>query len=136
MAYAPTLLETAQGNFAKRCLSAALLLTILGLLNACGGDVLEAMPGGGGGSVPVVCVTGTTATLLTWSPVIGAIGYRVYFGTAPGTYQQQFGSGVNVASTSYQVPNLNARTTYYFAVTSYDSSSESVFSTEVCKTTS
>ncbi len=60
-------------------------------------------------------------------------GYKVYFGTAPGSY----GTPVNVGNTtSYTVSGLSDGT-YYFAVTAFDTSgNESGFSNEVSKTLS
>jgi Fibronectin type III domain len=64
------------------------------------------------------------------------VGYRVYWGTAPGSYQQAKGSGIGAGNTtSYTVQNLPAGSTYYFAVTAYDASgAESAYSTEASKT--
>ena len=77
-----------------------------------------------------------TATL-AWDAVTDPrlSGYRVYFGTAPGTYSQSAGNGVNVGNvTTYTVTGLSSGTQYYFAVTAYDgSNNESVFSNEVSK---
>lgn len=63
------------------------------------------------------------------------MGYRVYYGTATRTYDQSPGSGINAgASTSYTVTGLSAGTTYYFAVTSVDSTGrESLHSNEATK---
>jgi hypothetical protein len=62
-------------------------------------------------------------------------GYRVYFGTSPGSYAQARGTGVNAGSTaSLTVSNLQPGVIYYFAVTSYDmSGNESAYSAEVLK---
>jgi len=59
-------------------------------------------------------------------------GYKLYYGTAPGTYT----TTIDVGNTlSYQVLSLTGGVTYYFAVTAYDTSmNESVYSTEVVKT--
>ena len=76
--------------------------------------------------------------MLAWNaPSTGATpsGYRVYYGTAPGTYQQPAGSGINVGkNTSYTVTGLSYGTRYYFAVTAFDSSgNESLYSNEIFK---
>ncbi len=68
---------------------------------------------------------------LKWDPVEDSdlAGYKVYYGTAPGTYDyiKQVG---NV--TSYTIQDLSECTRYYFAVTSYDTSgNESGYSNEV-----
>lgn len=75
---------------------------------------------------------------LQWSPAADprVVGYRVYWGTAPGTYNQALGAGTLVnAGTSHVVANLQAGSTYYFAVTSQDGNgTESAFSAEASKT--
>ena len=71
---------------------------------------------------------------VAWDPVAssGLAGYKVYLGTAPGTYGAPIDVG-NVSSSS--VNNLLVGTTYYFVVTAYDSSGlESLPSVEVSKT--
>ena len=76
-----------------------------------------------------------TATL-AWDavthPDLG--GYRVYFGTASGTYFQAAGNGVDVGNaTTYTVTGLSSGTRYHFAVKAYSSNTESAFSNEVFK---
>ena len=117
---------------AWRCSSALLLLAIASLLIACW------RPGGGGGAV--ACATGPSPAVLQWDPVSdpNLVGYRVYYGTSPGTYLQPAGEGLDAADAiTYTVTNLSSGTTYYFAATAYDMSipdKESFFSNEVCKT--
>ena len=87
-------------------------------------------------SVTTLATSNGTA-ILKWDPVTESTlsGYRVYYGTAPGTYLQPLGQGINVGNvTTYTVAGLSSGTRYYFAVTSvYTSGNESVFSTEVFK---
>lgn len=85
-------------------------------------------------------VTATFApavTTLTWDAVIDSrvSGYRVYFGTNPGSYQQVAGQGINVGNvTSYVLPALAGGFQYYFAVRAYDASGvESPYSNEASK---
>jgi fibronectin type 3 domain-containing protein len=61
--------------------------------------------------------------------------YRVYYGTASGSYQQQRGAGISAgSSTAYTATGLNAGTQYYFAVTAIDNAgNESAFSNEATK---
>ncbi|WP_447979345.1 BACON domain-containing protein [Candidatus Nitrospira bockiana] len=70
---------------------------------------------------------------LTWNANTASdlAGYRVYMGTAPGTY----GSPTDVGNvTSHKVVGLLPGTTFYFAVTAYDKSgNESSYSNEVSK---
>jgi chitodextrinase len=79
----------------------------------------------------------TTATL-AWNAVAAGnlSGYRVYYGTAPGTYLQPKGAGLPVAAnvTTFTVTGLSSGTRYYFAVTAFDAlNNESVYSSEVIK---
>jgi hypothetical protein len=61
-------------------------------------------------------------------------GYRVYIGTASGRYTYP-GSPVTVGNVhTYTVANLPYGTTYFFAISAYDSAgNESLLSTEVSK---
>jgi hypothetical protein len=75
---------------------------------------------------------------LSWTPSTDArsIGYRVYYGSAPGVYLQAKGFGVLVngaASAAALVSNLAAGT-HYFAVTAISSTEESAYSNEASKT--
>jgi len=78
-----------------------------------------------------------TTAILLWDPVTATnlSGYRVYYGTAPGTYFQALGQGVSVGNvTTYTVTGLSVGTRYYFAVTARDTSNnESSYSNEVFK---
>ncbi len=96
--------------------------------------------GGTGGTGATGGTGGTnagTATLLWVAPTTNTdgspatvTGYRVYYGTASGTYTNKIDAGT---TTTYTVTNLSPGT-YYFAVTAYDSSgNESAFSDEVSK---
>lgn len=73
----------------------------------------------------------TTATL-AWSPVNDPSldGYKILVGTASGLYTRTITVG-NV--TSYTVDRLTTGTTYFFAVTAYNSASDSLPSNEVSK---
>jgi fibronectin type 3 domain-containing protein len=103
---------------------------------------------GGSTTVPVTLTvtSGSTSSLtspstssssstasLTWSPDTSTnlAGYKVYVGTSSGVYS----SSVNVGNvTTYAVTNLGIGTTYYFAVSAFNSSGiESGFSNEVSK---
>src|SRR6185436_11073181 len=79
----------------------------------------------------------TTTAILTWDPVnvTDLSGYRVYYGTAPGTYLQARGQGKNVGNVmTNTVTGLNRGTRYYFVVTAYDvANNESAYSNEVFK---
>ncbi|THJ22757.1 MAG: hypothetical protein CAF45_009070 [Nitrospira sp. CG24E] len=58
-------------------------------------------------------------------------GYKVYYGTAPKSYQQAIDVGLK---NSYVFSGLRSGTTYYFAVTAYGSVAEGCASSEVRKT--
>jgi len=85
---------------------------------------------------PPCAVVGASPAVLTWDAVAGATGYRIYYGTSPGTYIQAFGAGVDVpgGSTTTTSVILTTPQNYYFAATARDASAESGFSNEVCKT--
>jgi len=75
----------------------------------------------------------STKATLTWDPNVESdlAGYKVYAGTASGTY----GAPVDVGKvTTFEVINLASGQTYYFAVIAYNTSSqESGYSNEVSK---
>ncbi|GAB7027328.1 malectin domain-containing carbohydrate-binding protein [Geotalea toluenoxydans] len=74
-----------------------------------------------------------TTTYADGSPLTAVGGYRVHAGTAPGSYSQNINVG-NV--NSYTFTTLNDATTYYFAVTAYDTAGlASAFSNELLYTT-
>ncbi|UFS68940.1 fibronectin type III domain-containing protein [Geomonas sp. RF6] len=65
------------------------------------------------------------------SPISDLAGYRVYIGTSSGKYDESFDAG---SRQNYLAYNLVPGTTYYFAVTAYNTSGEeSPFSEEVVK---
>ena len=74
---------------------------------------------------------------LSWDPVISAAlsGYRVYYGTSPGTYQQSMGQGLDAGNTTtFAVNGLTRGIRYYFVVTAYDAANgESDYSNEAVK---
>jgi len=74
---------------------------------------------------------------LAWDAVTdpNLSGYRLYFGTAPGTYLQSVGQGTSVGNvTTYTMTGLASGSRYYFAVTAFDTLGiESDYSNEVFK---
>jgi uncharacterized repeat protein (TIGR02543 family) len=79
----------------------------------------------------------SNATTLAWDPPVASTnpaGYRLYFGSAPGTYQQPYGQGISVGNvTTYTLMGLSSGA-YYFAVTAVDSlGKESAYSNEAFK---
>ena len=79
----------------------------------------------------------SNSATLSWDAVSdpGLSGYRIYYGTAPGTYDQARGSGYEVgATTTFTVTGLAAGRRYYFVATAFDASNnESPYSNEVYK---
>ncbi len=66
---------------------------------------------------------------LRWDPLAGATGYRVHYGTSPGSYASVRDVG---SATSTTLTNLTNCTGYYLAVKAYNSQGESAtFSNEV-----
>jgi hypothetical protein len=66
------------------------------------------------------------------TPLTDLAGYKVYYGTIAGYYTQSIVIN-NTATTTYQVNNLPDGTTYYFAITAYNTSlRESDYSNERC----
>jgi chitodextrinase len=103
---------------------------------------VDAVDAAGNASSPSAAASASTlaanTATLAWDAVIhpGLAGYRIYFGTASGTYSQAPGNGVNVASsaTTHTITGLTSGTRYYFTVTAYDAlNNESAFSNEVFK---
>jgi PKD repeat protein len=65
---------------------------------------------------------------LAWDAVASATGYRLYYGTATGSY----GSNIDAKNvTSYTVAGLTDGTRYYFAVRAYNATTTSGYSTEI-----
>jgi len=95
---------------------------------------------GDGGSGSVTSGGGTENATLSWdapttntdgTDLTDLAGYKLYYGTSPGTYD----SVIDAAKvTTYTVSDLTPAT-YYFAVTAYDEGgNESNYSNEVSKT--
>lgn len=115
------------------------------LLAACGGESdpagSQTAPVGVEGnanSTPTAPVTtNNNSATLQWDAVTSAdvSSYRIYFGTAPGSYFQAPGQGIPVGNvTTYTVTGLSRGTRYYFTVTAVDKSgNESPYSNEVFK---
>ena len=96
-------------------------------------DLNWQVPGVGGGDSS----TSPNSAALAWDAVTDPTfsGYRIYYGTAPGTYLQSVGQGLNVGkATSFTVTGLSSGTRYYFAATAYDTlNMETTYSDEVFK---
>ena len=97
-----------------------LLFLISIALPGCGGGGDGSGGGGGGGTITLAWDANTESDLA---------GYKVYYGTASGSY----GTPVNVGNvTTYQLTGLTPGQVYYLALTAYDPAGyESGFSNEV-----
>ena len=72
-------------------------------------------------------VTRAGVRTVSWSPSLGAKGYKVFYGSATGGYTKT----VNVGNTTtYQTESLDDCTTWFFAVTAYNTNGESGYSPE------
>ncbi len=120
-----------------RDLTVVLLAGFLGFsLFSCGGSVTRYNPGPPGTptGLTVTAVSGGRVSL-GWPRALNAAGYNVYFSTTPGF---TIGAGTKfgaVTSTTATVTGLADDTTYYFRITSANSSGESGPSNEVFATT-
>jgi chitodextrinase len=99
-------------------------------------DAIDAAGNASGISTSVGATTlGSNTVTLAWDAVTApnVSGYRVYYGTAPGTYLQAKGAGLTVGNvTTHTVTGLTRGVRYYFAVTAFDTSNkESTYSNEV-----
>src|SRR5690606_29750328 len=91
---------------------------------------------GTGGETTVHTKAGTAMIGWNATPDSNVVGYRLYYGTAPGAYEQPKGSGIETGNVNaYLVENLASGQTYYFAVTAIDAAGgESGYSKEVSRT--
>ncbi len=80
-------------------------------------------------------LTWTTPTTNTDGTILTDLeGFKIYYGTTSGNYTNSINAG---DVTSYTFNNLTSGTTYYFAVTAYDTAGlESTYSNQVAKTES
>ncbi|MBP6671403.1 MAG: fibronectin type III domain-containing protein [Gemmatimonadales bacterium] len=114
-------------------------LAALAALGACGGG----SDGPTGGNTPPSAVAGVAATIanntvsLSWNPVPGAVGYRVYMASTSGVTRTNVTTlPGNMTHTDLPTqfehpPGLDANTTYFFIVTAVNSAGESSESCEV-----
>jgi hypothetical protein len=90
--------------------------------------------GGGGSEAASAAAPGGTLTL-AWNANTESDmgGYRVYYGTSSGAYQQVRGAGMDAGLvTEFNITGLQAGSTYYVTVTAYDrSGNESSYSAQV-----
>lgn len=117
----------------------ALAVAIPALLAACGGG--NDVPGGTTVGTPPPASgppAPTNSVALAWDVPLSTTdlaGYRLYYGTASGSYQQAYGQGISVGNvTTYTLQGLSHGTRYYFAVTAVDfAGNETAYSNEAFK---
>lgn len=79
--------------------------------------------------------TGTSSQVgLSWSSIGGETGYKVKYGTAPGSYTNTINITSVSSTNSYTVTGLTNGTPYYFAVSATSSAGESANSNEQTST--
>ncbi len=126
------------------CPSAAFRIIVFGIwfltvsiVPGCGSGGDSGDPSGRTGSGGDTSATGPASASLAWDPVSSVFGYYIHYGTqspgSPGScaYTQSVFSATPTAT----VTGLEAGTTYYFAVSSYNGV-ESVCSGEISTVTS
>jgi len=68
------------------------------------------------------------SALVSWKPVSGAIGYKVFWGKSSRNYNNVADAGNRM---NFRVQNLRKGTTYFFAAKAYTGSKTSIYSNEV-----
>jgi chitodextrinase len=98
-------------------------------------DAVDAAGNASGISAAAAATTSASNTAtLDWDAAQNVIGYRIYYGTASGTYLQAIGSGLNVGNvTTHTVTGLGSGRYYFAATAVYAGNIESAFSNEVFK---
>ncbi|WP_331345085.1 CAP domain-containing protein [Cellvibrio sp. UBA7661] len=87
----------------------------------------------------VAVVPGNGSVTLSWNPVVGATGYRIYFASEANIIINSIasfddGTRVDNAISPHVINNLRNQETYYFVVTALNGNSESIASAEVSAT--
>ena len=104
-------------------------------LCACNGDtVWRYDPGAPDRPVGLAATADNGQVSLRWSPAVNAAAYAVYYATSPGVTPSTGNKIATVVGTSYIKTGLTNDTTYYFVVTSVNSSSESAASDQIAAT--
>jgi len=104
------------------------LLLILSVLTSCGSDGTNITPTG------VTANPGNGQVTIAWPSVSGAVSYNIYYSTASGVTSGLGSNGTQIGGpvSPYTQTGLTNGTTYYFVITSIDSSGdESAGSTQV-----
>lgn len=134
-------LNTASGTTTSETDTISASVTLSGLAAGTHNAIITVTASGSTNSpkqIPVsltLSVTAAGTANLTWnaSTESDVTGYKVYRGTASGTYGAPLTTLLKTA-TSFTTTGLQTGTTYFFVITAYDSAgNESIFSNEVSK---
>jgi hypothetical protein len=139
-----------ENNVSDRLSMVSLLMAAVVAVSGCGGSDDDAVDPAAGGSAPAPApvpspspspspspAPANGSASLNWqaAPDADVAGYRVYYGTASGSYTQPRGTGLNAGNVvSFTVSGLTRGRAYFFAVSAYDGAgNESALSGEVSK---
>lgn len=119
----------------KKAFSILLSLLFMMILAACGGGVstqpVSSTGGDAGGSGVAILSWSAPTTNVDGTPLVDLAGYKIYYGTAHGSYSTVRDVGT---ITTVTINNLAPRT-YYFVATTYNAMGlESTYSNEIVKT--
>jgi uncharacterized protein YfaP (DUF2135 family) len=114
----------------KRIYSLTFIALLVVVCAGCGGGGQSALPGG---NATTMLMWDAPSTNTDGSPATDLAGYKIYYGTAPGTYTASIDVGnttsIPVATLSSSVPSPGL---YYISVTAYDTSgNESIYSNTI-----
>lgn len=85
-------------------------------------------------SPPPISSTGSVTLSWAANSESDLAGYKIYFGTASGEYSASGSPAIIGNATTYTVTGLQRNTTYFFALSAYDSAgNESALSAEVSR---
>ncbi len=132
-----TIQTTTRQSAAIRAVVLTMLLVTGSLITGCGsggdGDGLPSAGSSGDGSAGL---TGPASATMAWDPVGSVWGYYIHYGTqspdSPGSCE--YAESVFSSTPTATVDGLEANTTYYFAVSSYNGL-ESTCSVELTRVT-
>ncbi len=109
-----------------------LLFALGGMLSGCDSVDTPSSIDAGGPSAPtdVSATAGNGQVTVSWSPVPGADGYHLYWGTAAGVTENS-GTRIGNVTSPYVHTGLTNGTTYYYVVFAFNAATEGPLSQEV-----
>jgi len=108
----------------KKCISMISLFAVIILIIAGCGDSEPPTPEG------VTATPGNGQVTISWTAVLGATSYNIYWSTTPGVTIAN-GAKITGAASPYVQSGLTNGATYYYVVTAVDGNGESTPSTQV-----